>query len=136
MITLASTIPTFHSCYHIAVSQTCQSCLWISSDEVEECERCGERFDGQHKPEISGEAVGGVVRTVVGVLALALLGFLIFQRFGGNISDVTAGARSVALGFYTWILGPNEFFKPYLVIMLVIIAITWVVLWLLAQFRQ
>jgi hypothetical protein len=118
------------------VSQTCQSCLWISSDEVEECERCGERFDGRHKPEISGQAIGGVVRTVVGVLALGLLGFLIYRRFGGTIDGLTEGARTAAVGFYSWILGPDEFFKPYLVMMLVIIAITWGVLWLLAQMRQ
>jgi hypothetical protein len=111
------------------MSQACPSCLWITNDdEAEECERCGERFDGKPQPVVNTEAVG--------VLALALLGYLIYQRLGGNAADLSDGIRTAAVSFYAWILGPDEIFKTYWVIMLVIIAITWVVLWLLAQFQR
>ncbi len=118
--------------------QTCPSCLWISSDDVEECERCGERFDGKPSASLTASAtsaIGDWVRAIIGLFALGLLAYLLYQRFGGNASGLGDTLKTAAANFYTWLLGPNEIFKPYLIIMVVVTIITWVVLWLLARFR-
>lgn len=125
-------------CYHFSMPQACPACLWISSDEAEVCERCGERFDGKPVSSIDTNvtsAIGGWVRAIVGLFALGLLAYLLYQRFGGDTSGLGGTLKTMVVSFYTWLLGPNEIFKPYLIIIVVVTMITWVVLWLLAKFR-
>lgn len=123
-------------CYHFYMPQACPSCLWISSDEAEVCEHCGERFDGRPVPVVTASAIGGWVRVIVGLFALGLLAYLLYRRFGGDTSGLGESLKAAAVNFYTWLLGPNEIFKPYLIIIAVVTMIVWVVLWLLARLRE
>ena len=115
--------------------QTCPSCLWISSDEAEDCERCGESFTGKLKSQVTPNAVGGAATTLVGLVALGILGVIVFQKYGDRFTGVRQGLVTVAQNFYVWLLGPNEIFKPYIVIALVVTLVVWVVLFLLARFQ-
>jgi hypothetical protein len=115
--------------------QTCPSCLWISSDEAEECERCGESFTGKLKSQVTPNAVGGVVTTGLGLLALIIVAVVAYQRLGDRVPNLQPTLKAAALGFYTWLLGPNEVFKPYLVIAMMVTLVVWIILWLLARFR-
>ena len=115
--------------------QTCPACLWISSDAAEECERCGEPFSGKRQPEPLASTLGTIFKTLVGLLALSVLVTIAIQRFGRRVPVNWETLKTALTAFYTWLLGPNEIFKPYLVTVLVITLITWVVLWLLARLQ-
>ncbi|MBM4424060.1 MAG: hypothetical protein FJ030_11815 [Chloroflexi bacterium] len=116
--------------------QTCPACLWISSDDVAECERCGQPFDSKLKPQNSAGAVGAGLKIIVAVFAFAIIGAVIVQRAGDRFPELWAGVKGALRGFYIWLLGPNEIYKPYLVTALVITLITWAVLWLLARLSR
>ena len=115
--------------------QTCPACLWISSDAAEECERCGELFSGQRRPELPAAALGTIFKTLIGLLALSVILTIASQRFGNRFPVNWETLKSALTTFYTWLLGPDEIFKPYLMTALAITLITWGVLWLLARLR-
>jgi len=116
--------------------QPCHACLWISSDEAEECERCGESFSGRRAPVLPAGAISTAVKTIVAVFALGIAAAIAARRLGSRFPDVWEAVKTGAQAFYAWLLGPNEFFKPYLFIMLGVTALVWVVLWLLARINN
>jgi hypothetical protein len=119
------------------MSKSCPNCLWVSSNDAEVCERCGASFDDQSEPEPTGMSLGDKVKTGIGVLALIILGIVIFQRLGLKpISfNWVDGARAGLQGAYLWLLGPNEVLKPFIIIMLALPLAILFVLWLLARLQ-
>jgi len=115
--------------------QTCPNCLWISSDEADECERCGQAFDGKLKSQVTPNMIGGAVTTLIGVVALGVLGAIVVQRYGNRLTGVQQGLSTLAENFYVWLLGPNEIFKPYIIIALIVTVIVWIVLFILARIQ-
>ena len=116
------------------MSQTCRSCLWISDDDTEFCERCGEPFDSARAraKEMSGMA-GGVFRAAAVLFSAFVVGAVVIRRLDVQFPALWGAVKSALRSAYVWLLGPGEVYKPYLAIMLAVTAITWFVLWLLAR---
>lgn len=117
------------------MSQTCPSCLWISSDDAEACERCGEPFSGQREVKLPAGAIGTAAKSIVALFVLVVVAAVLLQRSGDRFAEVWAWVRSGLQVFWVWLLGPDEMYKPYLVAALAVTAVVWVVLWLLARLR-
>lgn len=117
------------------MSKTCEACLWISSDEAEVCERCGEPFDRFQRQEINTGAIGSVITTVIGLGALAILGIVGYQQLSGRVPNLQVNLSVEATNFYHWLLGPNEVLKPFVILALALPAVVMVVLWVMARFR-
>jgi hypothetical protein len=107
--------------------------LWISSDEAEECERCGEPFGGRPAGLPLAAAAGSAIKAVAALFVVGVLGGIVVQRFGVRFPDAWAGVNRWWPMFYAWLMGPDEIYKPYLIIMLVMSLLFWLVLWLLAR---
>ena len=119
----------------ITMSQTCPACLWLSADDAEFCERCGEPFRAAHAPRLPPDTALGTARVIAVLFGLAVVGVVVARRFGDRFPGLWEGVKAALRAGYVWLLGPNEIFKPYLIIMLVVTMVTWVVLWLLARLR-
>jgi hypothetical protein len=116
--------------------QTCPACLWISSDEAEECERCGEPFSGRRASSGPAGALGNTIKIGVALFGLGVIAAVGVQRLGDRFPALLAGLKSGAQTSYTWLMGPNEIYKPYLITVLVISVLVWLVLWLLAKLNN
>lgn len=116
------------------MSQTCPACLWISDDDAEECDRCGAPF----KPQpitIRPRAILGIGQPILAIIAVSILGAIIAQRFGIPLTSLPSTIKTAFQAFYTWLLGPNEYFKPYLIGMIVASLFVWILLWIAAKMR-
>ncbi|MEK9162321.1 MAG: hypothetical protein AAB261_03380 [Chloroflexota bacterium] len=117
------------------MSQTCPACLWISDDDAEECDRCGAPFKPQPAAVIRPRAIFGIGQSILAVIAIAILGAIIAQRFGIQPASLPSAIKAALQAVYTWLLGPNEYFKPYLVGMIVASLFVWLLLWIAAKMR-
>jgi len=115
------------------MSQTCSACLWISDDDVEFCERCGEPFDpARARAKEKSAAAGGVFRGAAVLFSAFVVVAVVIRRLDVQFPKLWGAAKGALHVGYVWLLGPDEVYKPYLAIMLAVTAITWFVLWLLA----
>lgn len=118
------------------MSQACPACLWISDDDTEFCERCGEPFDSARaRAKEMSSAAGSVLRVAAVLFSAFVVGAVIARRLDAQFPAWWSAAKSALRAGYVWLLGPNEVYKPYLVIMLVVTVLTWLVLWLLARMK-
>jgi len=108
--------------------------LWISDDAAEECDRCGAPFKPQ-PATLRPRAIFGIGQTILAVIAVSILGAIIAQRFGIQLTSVPGAIKSTLQTFYIGLLGPNEYFKPYLVGMIVASLFVWILLWIAAKVR-
>lgn len=116
------------------MSQTCPACLWISDDDAEDCDRCGAPF----KPQptiVRPRAIFGIGQSILAVIAVSVLGTIVAQRFGIQPASLPSAIKSTLQTVYIWLLGPNEYFKPYLVGMIVASLFVWILLWIAAKMR-
>lgn len=119
----------------LGMAKTCEACLWISSDEAEACERCGAPFDGSLKPQVDTGALGNLVKTAIGLLAVGILGVVGYQQLSGRMPNLGPSLSAGATTFYHWLLGPNEVLKPFLIAALVLPLVVMIVLWVLGRFQ-
>lgn len=117
-----------------SMSQTCPACLWISDDDAEECDRCGAPFKPQ-PATLQPQAIFGIGQSIVAVIAVIALGAIIAQRFGIQIASLPNTIKATLQAVYIWLLGPNEYFKPYLIGMIVASLFVWILLWIAARAR-
>lgn len=117
-----------------SMSQTCPACLWISDDTAEECDRCGAPFKPQ-PATLRPQAIFGIGQFILAVIVVAILGAIIAQRFGIQPASLPGAIKAAFQAIYTWLLGPNEYFKPYLVGMIVASLFVWILLWIAARAR-
>jgi hypothetical protein len=115
--------------------QACPNCLWVSSDDAEDCERCGAPLDGTLKPQITANGVGNIVKTVIGLVGLGILATVAVQRLNIHIPNLGPQLKAAAQGFGVWLLGPNEVLKPFIILMLVAPLAILLVLWILARLQ-
>lgn len=115
--------------------QACPNCLWVSSDDAEDCERCGAPLDGTRKPEIAASGVGSIIKTAIGLVGLGILATVVVQRLNVRIPNMGPQVKTAAQGFGVWLLGPNEVLKPFVILMLVAPLAILLVLWLLARLQ-
>ncbi len=113
--------------------QTCHTCLWISDDDMEFCERCGEPFDpARARAKEKSAAANGVFRSAAVLFSAFVVVAVVIRRLDVQVPELWAATKGALHVGYVWLLGPDEVYKPYLAIMLAVTAITWFVLWLLA----
>lgn len=117
------------------MARTCRSCLWISGDDAEACERCGQPFDAARGAG-AGQSWGTArraARTAAAVIALGVLATVIVNRLGFGFPQLWQNVTAGLAAGYVWLLGPNEIYKPYLLSVVIVTILVWVVLWLLAK---
>jgi len=117
------------------MSQTCPACLWISDDDAEECDRCGAPFKPQPATLVKPHTIWGIGQSILAIIAVAILGAILAQRFGIQPASLPNTIKTALQAVYTWLLGPNEYFKPYLIGMIVASIFVWLLLWIAARMR-
>jgi hypothetical protein len=131
------------------MAQYCSYCKWYSADGLTHCTTCGAPFadDLEEEPEAEEEAeerpllerIGWTLALVAGLAvgSTALYGRLATPRnaqaAGAAVSNAADAVKGAIGAFYTLLVGPNEEYKPYVIIALAVSAFVWLVLFILGR---
>jgi hypothetical protein len=130
------------------MAQYCPHCKWYSADGLTHCSTCGAPFEDELDEEEEEEAVEErpLFERIGWILALAALvvvgGMALYGRFATpeNLGGAAVAFRRAAeavkaavAGAYSWLVGPNQEYKDFIVIALLASAFVWLALWIAAR---
>jgi hypothetical protein len=84
---------------------------------------------------VDGNAIGNLIKTAIGLGALAILGIVGYQQLSGRVPNLGPSLSVGATNFYHWLVGPNEVLKPFVIGALLLPLLVMLVLWILARFQ-